>query len=367
LSQNIGTSLTIIDQSRRSPLYESYSFGLDHQFPAGIAFKVGYVGGHGRNVYNSLNINQLPDQFFNAGQATTLNSAATSFPYAGIGSFGPLAKIKTYQTLLPFPQFQGISDSLSNGRSDYNALDVKVQKQFQHGFTLLAAYSWASNWDNLWGSSSTLNPGNNGPQDAYNLSKEYARAINDIPNRASIAGTYELPFGKGKQFLSGANRWMNLVVGGWRFNDIMIIQSGSPLPLTQGTNVNSSYGNGTTRPSPTGVNACKTGAPEGRLDHYFKGVPDGAFVATTAGNYGTQPRTSSCYGPGYLNTDLSLNKDFALTERIHAEFRAEALNAFNTPQFNGPTLAVDNTAAYGQITSTLGFPRLVQLGGRLSF
>jgi hypothetical protein len=367
LSQNIGTSLTIIDQSRRSPLYESYSFGLDHQFPAGIAFKVGYVGGHGRNIYNSLNINQLPDQFFNAGQATALNSAATSFPYAGIGSFGPLAKIKTYQTLLPFPQFQGISDSLSDGVSDYNALDVKVQKQFQHGFTLLAAYSWASNWDNLWGASSTLNPGNNGPQDAYNLSKEYARAINDIPNRASIAGTYELPFGKGKQFLSGSNRWMNAVVGGWRFNDIMIIQSGSPLPLTQGTNVNSSYGNGTTRPSPTGVNACKTGAPEGRLDHYFKGVPDGAFVATTAGNYGTQPRTSSCYGPGYLNTDLSLNKDFALTERIHAEFRAEALNAFNTPQFNGPTLAVDNTAAYGQITSTLGFPRLVQLGGRLSF
>jgi hypothetical protein len=62
-----------------------------------------------------------------------------------------------------------------------------------------------------------------------------------------------------------------------------------------------------------------------------------------------------------------LNKDFKLTERVHAEFRAEALNAFNTPQFNGPNLASDSKTAAGQITGTLGFPRLVQLGGRLTF
>ena len=365
-SQNIGTSLSVIDNQRRAPLYKSYSADVEHQFPGGIAFKVGYVGGHGHNLPNSLNINQLGDQHYNVGQGLALKGPATSFPYAGIGSFPALSKISVYQTLLPFPQFQGITDSVSDGLSDYNALDVKVQKTFGHGLTLLGAYTWSSNWDNQWGASSTLNPGNNGPQDIYNLSTEYSRAINDIPNRGTISGTYELPFGRGKYFLGNANKLVDLAVGGWRFNDIMILQNGAPLPLTQGTNVNMSFGNATTRPSPTGINACRTGAPEGRLAHYFKGVADGAFVATTVGNYGSQPRTSNCYGPGYINTDLSLNKDFQVTERVHIEFRAEALNAFNTPQFNGPNLFVDSSS-YGQITGTLGFPRLVQLGGRLTF
>ena len=197
------------------------------------------------------------------------------------------------------------------------------------------------------------------------MKTEYSRAVNDIPLRTTLSGTYDLPFGKGKQFLSGANRWVDLAVGGWTFNDIMIIQAGAPLPIGQGTNVNSALGNSVTRPSLVGgVSPCYTGAPEGRLAHYFNGA---AYTPTTVlGTYGNAPRTSNCYGPGYLNSDLSLNKDFRLTERIHAQFRAEALNAFNTPEFGGPNLAADS-AASGAITSTLGFPRLMQLGGRLTF
>ncbi len=330
-SQNIGTTLSVIDQQRRSPLYDSYSADIQRQLPYGLALKVGYVGGHGRNVYNSENINQLPEKYLNSGQ-TNLKSAATSFPYAGYGSFGPLSKIAQYQTLLPFPQFQAITDSVSNGRSDYNALDVKVQKMLSHGLTILAAYTWSSNWDNIWGASSTLNPGNNGPADVYNINTEYSRAINDIPNRFTVAGTYELPFGRGRQFLGGANRLVDLAVGGWRFNDVMIVQSGAPLAVSQ-TNVNSSFGNSSTRPNLTGANPCGSGSPESRLTSYLNKA---AYSTVAAGSTGNAPRTSNCYGPGYLNTDLSLNKIFNVTERVHAEFRAEALNAFNTPQFNAP-------------------------------
>jgi hypothetical protein len=370
LSQNIGSTLTVIDQNRRAPMYQSYSFGVDHQFAHGIAVKVGYVGGHGRNIYNSgTNINQLGEQYFTPAQAAGLKAAPASFKYLGVGSFSTnLAKITTAQTLAPFPQYQitsgGIADSVSTGVSDYNSLDVKVQKSFSRGITVLGAYTWSSNWDNLWGASSTLNPGNNGPQDVYNLHNEYARAINDIPNRASIAITYDLPFGKGKQFLGGANRLVDLVVGGWKFNDISIFQAGSPLPIGQGTNVNSFLGASVTRPSLNGsISPCKSGSPESRLNSYFN---TSAYTASAAGQLGSAERTSNCYGPGYENTDLSLNKDFRLTERVHAEFRAEALNAFNHPQFNGPNLAVDSSSG-GKITGTLGFPRLVQLGGRLTF
>jgi hypothetical protein len=359
-SQNIGTTLQVIDQGRRAPLYESYSADVERALPFGLALRVGYVGGHSRNVSNNLNINQLPEKYYGSGPSLT--STATSFPYAGYGSFGSVSKIKTYQTLLPFPQFLGITDAVSDGRSDYNALDIKLQKMMSRGLTILAGYTWSSNWDSIWGAGSTLNPGNNGPADVYNLHNEYSRAINDLPNRFTISGTYDLPFGRGKQFLSGANRLVDLAIGGWTLNDVMILQSGGPLAVSQ-TNVNSAFGNSSTRPTLTGVSPCYSGSPESRLTHY---VNPAAYTPTTAGNLGNAPRTSNCYGPGYANSDISLNKDFHLSERVRAQFRAEALNAFNTPEFNGPNLAADSTS-FGNITGTLGFPRLVQLGGRLTF
>ena len=363
-------------------MYESYSFDLEHEFPWGVAFKIGYVGGHGRNLPNSYNINQLADSNYNQG-ATALGSPVAN-QYAGFGSFRA-GTVKAYQTLLPFPQYQAITDSVSIGRSDYNALDVKVQKRLSRGLTLLMGYTWSSNWDNIWGaygSSNTINPGNNGPQDIYNVSSEYARATNDIPNRFTVAATYELPFGHGKQFLA-TNRLLDFVVGGWRFNDVMILQNGGPMALTQSTNSLSAYGNGTQRPliNPAGGSACLSGSPESRLGgvgntpyfnpRAFTGINSANLATGLLGpagllQYGNQPRASNCYGPGYANSDLSLNKDFRMTEKVHVEFRAEALNAFNTPQFNGPNLAVDSAAA-GQITGTLGFPRLIQLGGRLTF
>jgi hypothetical protein len=389
LGTSIGSTLSLIDQSRRSPLFQSYSLTLEHQFWWGVGFKLGYVGGHGRNLPDSLNINQLPDsQYAQGTQALTTNKP---FAFAGVGQWSAAPRA-AYQSLLPFPQYQGITMAFSAGRSDYNALDIKVQKRFAKGVTFLAGYTWSSNWDNIWGaygSSNSLNSGNNGPQDIYNLSSEYARATNNIPNRLTLSGTYELPFGRGKRFLGGANRLVDLAVGGWKFNDITVIQNGMPLAITQ-TNTLSSYGNSAQRPTiVAGVNPCNSGRPEDRLNNYFNAAAFTITAVPVAGlnpsPYGNQPRASNCYGPGYLNSDLSLNKDFHVSERVHVEFRAEALNAFNTPQFSTPNLSVGsssvtydkvtnaptitrtpNTGA-GQITGTLGFPRLVQLGGRLTF
>ncbi len=368
LSTSVGSSLTVIDQARKAPLYESYSASVERELPYGLAVKLGYVGGHGRNQPNSLNINQLSDSYFSLGSSALTTKGA--FKYAGTGAWG--SGLQPYnQSLRPFSQFTSISDSASVGVSDYNAMDVKVQKRFRQGLTLLTSFTWASNWDNIWGTASTLNPYNsgnnnsNGPQDIYNLSSEYSRSINDIPKRWTVAGTYDLPFGRGKTFLSGANRWLDLAVGGWTFNDVMILQDGAPLPITQSTNNNSAFGNSTQRPNlVAGAKACYSGSPESRLNSYFNLA---AFTPTSQTAYGSEPRTSNCYGPGYVNSDLSLNKSFKVTERVNAQFRAEALNAFNTPEFNGPNLASDNAASGGKITGTLGFPRLVQLGGRITF
>ena len=366
LSTSIGSSLTVIDQNRKAPFYQSYSADVERELPYGFAVKVGYVGGHARNQSNNVNVNQLADNNYSLGQ--TALSAQTAFKYSGLGSWA--AGTQQYnQTIRPFPQFTSITDSVSNGSSNYNALDIKVQKRFNQGLTLLTAFTWASNWDNLWGAGSTLNPGNDGPQDIYNLAPEYSRSINDIPKRWTLAATYELPFGHGKMFLN-SNRWLDLAVGGWRLNDVTIMQDGAPLAITQSTNNLSAYGNTTQRPNRVaGVDACYSGSPEDRLGEYFN---TGAWAQTStpaAGGsapYGNSPRTVGCYGPGYVNSDLSLNKTFNVGERFKAEFRAEALNAFNTPEFNGPNLSIGSASA-GAITGTLGFPRLIQLGGRVTF
>jgi hypothetical protein len=105
------------------------------------------------------------------------------------------------------------------------------------------------------------------------------------------------------------------------------------------------------------------------LNQYFNPAAFSLTSTPAAGSpapYGNAARTTNCHGPGYVNSDLSLNKQFTIREGVHAEFRAEALNAFNTPQFNAPNLSFDSPTA-GQITGTLGFPRLIQLGGRLTF
>ncbi len=368
LSQNIGTTVSVIDQNRRAPLYNSYSFDVEHEFPGGIMFKVGYVGGHGRNLPNSENINQLNDQYYAQGAALTATANKVANPFAGLGSFST-GTISRAQSLLPFPQYLPITDSISIGRSDYNALDVKVQKRMSRGFTVLMGYTWSSNWDNIWGaygSSNTLNSGNNGPQDIYNISSEYARATNDIPNRFTTSATYELPFGRGRQYFSSANKFVDLAIGGWRFNDVTILQNGGPLAITQNSNNNSALGNSTQRPTiVAGVNPCFSGSPESRLNTYFNTA---AFTTTVLGNYGNQARSSACKGPGYANNDVSLNKVFHVTERVNIEYRFEALNAFNTPEFATPGLAFDSGAtSAGRITGTLGFPRLIQMGGRLTF
>jgi hypothetical protein len=378
LSTGLGSSVSVIDQHRRAPIVQQYSFDLQQDLPQGFALKVGYVGAHSRNLTNSMNINQLPDSYLAtaaaqkaAGQTVTLTSQVPN-PYYQKGGTGVLAKatVPQSQLLLPFPQFTSVTESVSNGYSNYNALNVKLQKRFSHGYTILLGYTWASNWDNLWGASSSLNGGNNGPQTIYNLKSEYARAIDDIPNRLTIAGTYDLPFGRGKALLSNANRWLDYAIGGWSLNDVTVIQNGAPLAVTQG-NLNAvsgtfGIGGSSQRPNVNGVSACKSGAPESRLSSYIsgKGV---AFTDAPAFTYGNSSRTTNCYGPGYANSDVSVNKTFKVTERVNVQFRGEALNAFNTPQFSSLTSTSIDSANFGKISGQLGFSRLIQLGGRLSF
>lgn len=376
LLTSLGSAVSVISQDRRAPLVQQFSADVEQDMGFGVILKIGYVGARSRNLSNSENINQLPDSIFLTSTAAYLGASVPN-PYyqrGGVGVIGG-STVKQSQLLLPFPQFTTVTESVSNGYNRYNALNVKVEKRFSHGLTVLTGYTWASNWDNLWGASSSLNGGNNGPQDIYNLAPEYARAIDDIPTRFTVATTYELPVGRGKRFFGGANRLLDLAIGGWTLNDVSILQSGAPLAITQ-NNVNAlpgtfGVGGSVQRPNVSGLSGCRTGAPESRFNSYITKVGYTNAISPTTGAtslaYGNAARTSNCYGPGYANTDLSVNKSFKLTERVVAQFRGEALNAFNTPEFGALVSNSIDNSNFGRISGQLGFSRLVQLGGRITF
>jgi len=370
---------------------------VEKQLPYGIALKVGYVGAHARNWGQSVGVDQLSDAIFSTyavGGANAGSSLATKVPYAyyatTVGGYPSTGTISgstqaKAQTLLPYPQFTGVSLIESNGKSRYNALDFKVQKRLSKGLTILATYTWSSNWDNLYGASSTLNSSTSGLQDNYNLGAEYARSINDMPNRVTAAVTYIIPIGRGKTYFSNMNRWLDYGVGGWQINDEWVDQNGSPLALTQ-TNLNSGGTYGATgvggsdqRPNlVAGVSPCYSGRPQNRDSTTHPYFNLSAFTPALPYSYGNAPRTLPCEGPGYDNQDISIFKDFNV-KMVKIQFRAEFLNAMNTPELGTPSTALVvnsgytlNTAAYtpsstGTITSSLGFGRIIQLGGRVTF
>ena len=283
-----------------------------------------------------LTIRRLPPEVTNPYYYPTVSNGTTSY---ATGSITASTSIAAGQLLLPFPQYSSVTLSESVGYSLYNAFNVKVQKQAAKGLTVLFAYTWASNWDNLYSGGSTIN-GTNGPADNYNLKGEYARAVNDIPNRYTAGLTYVLPVGRGQQFFGGMPKILDYVLGGYNVSAIVVRQDGGPLAVTQSTNYSTTYGvtgfGGTIRPNlVAGVNPCFSGSPQSRSGYSGTGLyfNPAAFAGTRAFTYGNEPRSLPCKGPGLSNMDINVFKTFSITEKVKLRFLAEALNVTNTTQF----------------------------------
>lgn len=359
----VGSSLTTWWQGAKSPIVHQYSFDIQRELPFEIGLEVGYVGSLSRHLLpgNTNNIDQLPDSFLALG--SQLNQSVSN-PYYGKGGAGVIggSTVAYNQLLRPFPEFSSVNVYNYTAHAKYDSLNLKAQKRFSKGLTFLTTYTWSKNEDSTWAASNFLNASQTSPQDVYNLGSEWSRSVIDIPHRFTAATTYDLPFGKGQMF-SVSNPILNLFVGNWSLNTITIFQSGSPLAIYQNSNNNKALGTFVQRPNLTASDACYSGSPEARLNSYLN---PGAFSTAPAFSYGDAPRTLGCLSPGYANWDISLFKSFPIRERVSLQFRAEALNAFNTPQFRAPNMAFGN-ANFGKITQQANYPRYIQLGGRISF
>jgi hypothetical protein len=345
-----------------------YSIDIQRQLPKNMMFEIGYIGSSSRHLQTSststgsYDINQVPDSYLPLGSQLAASVPNPYYQRGGTGIIGS-ATVTAAQLLRPFSEYGNIGILTNPAHARYDSMIGKVQKRMSGGLTFLSAFTWSKNMDNEFASGNFFSGSSSAPQNAYNLEAEYALALSDTPLRWSNTLTYELPFGKGKRFLGGASKAVDLAVGGWQLNFTNVYQTGFPLAIYENSNQNAVLGTLVQRPNATGSSPSQSGSVESRLTNYINAA---AFSSAPAFTYGNLSRTIPYRGPGMKNWDSSIFKNFAVTERVHAEFRAEALNTFNSPQFANPNTRFENSA-FGTISNQVNFSRLIQLGVRLAF
>ena len=357
------------------PYEQSWSFGLQRELPGNFLVDANYIGKAGHHLYfggaGSLDYLGSQIEHYNSDQITALNTPVPN-PFYGIidptSSLGQSQTVNASQLQLPYPQFGGFGgDSPPWANSIYNALQIRAEKRFSHGLQALVSYVWSKSLDDAstTDGGTTWLGGITSLQDPNNRRLERSLSTFDIPRVLQFSYVYELPIGRNKLIGGNMNPVLNAIIGGWQTNGIWRFNDGRPLLLSlSGGQSLPTYGG--QRPNLTGPLHCNTGSDF--LTNYFSN-PDVATVPAPF-TLGTAPRAvGTCRQPGQKNATLSLFKEFSLSrlrEGARLQFRLEAFNALNHPQFSGPNVQV-NGGNFGVIDSQANSPREVQLALKLYF
>jgi len=301
-----------------------------------LVAELAYVASHGSGLNFQTDLNQVPENLL-----------------------APTA-------VRPYPNFQGIPGSTNNGISNYNSLQAQISKRMTSGLSLSFSYVWAHMLTDMdssgWGSRAGPQPF----QIANNPSANYASSNFDVRNAFKGYAVYQLPFGRGKPFLSGS-RLLDEAVGGWELAGIVILQSGNPFTLTSTQNNYSLAGSEYPNRVP-GVDPYAGGHSRA---NWFNLA---AFSQPAPGTFGDL-RRNFLNGPGINKFDLSAGKTFTIPYRegIGVEFRADAVNVFNHASFGTPG-NINLGGPAGQpfsgtapLTSTTVGGRNLQLALRVNF
>lgn len=244
-----------------------------------------------------------------------------------------------------------------DSNANFQSLQVRLEKRFSHGLSLLTSYMWSKAMSDARGTA--IDGGSSGitPQDPYNLRAEKSVADENTPHRFVASAIYDLPFGRGRAWLSGLASWSDAILGGWTVAGITTLSSGQPLNLTV-------QGNPSNTGNPDRPDVVGDWRLPGSQQSLYRWFNTAAFVPNRQFTYGNAGR-NILVGPGTHQLDLSIYKSFRVSEHIRLQFRAEAFNAFNMPNFGNPNVQV-GAPAYGRISSA-DRPRNMQLGLKAIF
>ena len=270
------------------------------------------------------------------------------------------------------PQLGTFLFMTNKGFSNYNGLLTTLHKTMSHGFQFDVNYTYSHSLDNI---SAPANEafGANGAGgilcDSINIHVCYGNSDFDITHAITADGIFALPFGRGRAFGSGMARWADEVVGGWMISGIWNWHSGFAY-TTVGNAFPISFANNVPAVFNGDKSAIKNNlhVENGQVQIF---ADPAAAIAAYSGPLGLQAGSrNNLRGPGYSNFDFGLSKHFPITERVVLEFRADAFNAFNHPNFVLPgtstTIDITDPSTFGVINGTAN-PREIQLALRLDF
>jgi len=314
------------------PSYQDYNVSAQHELMRNTVLEVGFVGTKGTHLLGDMDLNQPTV----AARLANPNSDANSLVnWAGFGSVRSRNPIFT---------------------SNYNSLQISLNRRFTDGLTLGVAYTWSK----LLTTQSVDR--DSGIQDTYDVKAAYGSSTLNTPQIFVLSYVYDLPFYRDQKGFLGR------VAGGWEVSGITNIQSGQSLTVTQGTDPFATAANNN-----SGINLAREGLIQIRTNQTLSSTSGpksvNEFFNTNAfggasGAFGTE-RPGAVLGPGFQLWDISLIKNIQFVERVRLQLRFEGFNAFN----HGSPNAVDTTfgsSSFGQVTGYHD-PRTLQLGAKLQF
>lgn len=311
-SAGAGLGILSDDPRARTPQVHQYSLGIQQELPGNLLAEVAYVGSLGRKLNVRIDINQArlgarPDE-----------PVPPRRPFAGFGSIWMDKSIAT---------------------SNYNALQLRMEKRFSQNIYLLGVYTLSKSLD-----TASLSP--DAPQDSRNLRANYGPSVFDQRHRFVLSYLYKLPFGSGQKYLKSAKGMAQAILGGWQFNGIVTVASGSRFSVqASGDRTQTGCLGCVQRANIIGTASGNLSDSQRSVDRWFNTT---VFQAAPLGTFGNAGR-NILVGPGTNNFDLSLIKNIEITEGKTLQFRAEFFNAFNHPQFFNP-IADPTSPAFGRIT-----------------
>lgn len=328
---------------------QQWNFELQQQFPHQMLLSVAYVGSHDSRL----------DYTGYANAARQASPAGT--PAAAIDA------LKLVPWAVPTWRY-----SQSIGWANYNALEAKFEKRFSNGLLTLLSYTWSKTLDTSSGYFAAENGAGGGSvvQNYFTPGLNYGPAGYNIPQLLTWSTVYDLPFGRGRKWLTGGPA--SWILGNWETNYVFMARSGQPYNLSvSGDIANISGNNGTVsgygRPNlvgnpfaPCTING--QSVPSGTQQCFFNpaafATPSGAF-----GNFGKDV----LYNEPFYNLDFSLIKNIPMRESMSLQLRFEAFNVLNIQILGTPGTTIGTVASQGKVTSIASTPRQLQLGAKFTF
>jgi hypothetical protein len=355
-----GGTFNVYPKNIQPAYVQQWNLTMQYALTHTTSLQVGYVGEQGQHIEDYGNLNQY-----------TVNGDPSSAPYAnnayiGTNGIDSALGIGTNSLLV----------TESRATANFNSLQAVLRQHLNHGLEFTLNYTYGKALTNSLGNYGLNVNGYSGAfQNYYNSAADYGPDGFDVRHNVSGIGVYALPVGRGQQYLSGVNRFVDEAIGGWKIAVAGVGYSGFPETITGGSNGSNSYGSNR-------VNQYRKLKVTGRSINAWFGTDASAAPCTTPGvdngtcafgvpannAFGTSSN-GAVRGPGYLNVDMSAFKSFHTFREQAFEFRFDAFNTFNIVSYGNPDTGLTDST-FGQIASQNAIrsqERRLQFSGKYTF